>query len=97
MLLFSPVSCAIVARERGPRSTTCRSTMLRLCRRTARWLESSIAGFGVHMSGLSLSIAGRRGGPEDAAASDGRRRPRASSAHAEQHVDQQAGPGFSLK
>ena len=55
VLLFRPVSVAIVARERGPRSTTWRSTTHRLCRRTARWLESSIAGFGVHMRTPSLS------------------------------------------
>ena len=67
MLLFSPVSVAIVARDRGPRSTTWRSTTLRLCRRTARWLESSIAGFGVHMMNPRRRIVAR------AAAGAGRR------------------------
>ena len=44
VVLFSPVSCAIAARERGPRSATWRRTTPRLWRRTERWLAGARPG-----------------------------------------------------
>ena len=44
VVLLSPVSCAIAARERGPWSATWRRTTPRLWRRTERWLAGDRRG-----------------------------------------------------